>query len=90
MNTNTKKYVSEHRLFTFNPTENEDYEIWEEMKINQRLEPYTKWFKNNGVPAKKYNFKKYVEPHIDYEHNGYVTVQIFDRKTDALFRLTWL
>ena len=27
---------------------------------------------------------------LDREAVGYVTVQIFDRKTDALFRLTWL
>ncbi len=32
MKTGTKKYVSEHQLFTFIPTESEDYEIWEEMK----------------------------------------------------------
>ena len=99
MNTKTAKYMREHQLFTFIPTESEDYEIWEEMKISDQLKPYTDWFKSNGVPAKKYNFKKYVNPGkengflktvLDKEAVGYVTVQIFDRKTDALFRLTWL
>ena len=85
--------MSEHKLFSFTPTESEDYEIWEEMKINEQLEPYTKWFKKNGVPAKKYNFKKYsqmCESPLSVDMSGYVTVLIHDKKIDALFRLTWL
>tara|TARA_X000000950_G_C13343034_1_gene429306 strand:- start:179 stop:460 length:282 start_codon:yes stop_codon:yes gene_type:complete len=93
MKTSTKKYLSEHKLFTFTPTESEEYEIWEEMKINEQLEPYTNWFKKHEVSAKKYNFKKYsqmCESPLSVDMTGYVTVLIRDKKVDTLFRLTWL
>ena len=84
-----KIYESEHTLFTFVPVDNIDYELWEDEHISKKITNYTDWFKNNKVPAKKYTFKKYVNPGVD-GITGYVTVKIFDRKIDALFRLTWL
>tara|TARA_B100000989_G_scaffold132695_1_gene98518 strand:+ start:71 stop:355 length:285 start_codon:yes stop_codon:yes gene_type:complete len=93
VNTKKKTYCSEHTLFTFTPTDSEDYEIWEDMKIAERLNKYTDWFKNHDVPAKKYNFKKYahtVNSPLSDSMEGYVSVQIFDKKIDTLFRLTWI
>ncbi len=94
--TKNKRYCSEHKLFTFIPTDSSDYEIFEDMKIAGDLTPYTEWFQNNNVSAKKYNFKKYVNTmptDIDRSagsYESYITVQIFDKKIDTLFRLTWL
>ena len=91
-----KTYSSEHRLFTFTPTDSSDYEIFEDMKIAGQLTPYTDWFQNHDVPAKKYSFKKYVNAvpldldRASSSYESYVTVQIFDKKIDTLFRLTWL
>ena len=92
-----KTYSSEHKLFTFIPTDSSDYEIFEDMKIAGDLTPYTEWFQNNNVSAKKYNFKKYVNtvpsklmPDATRSYESYVTVQIFDKKIDTLFRLTWI
>ena len=88
--------MSEHKLFTYHPVDSADYEIWEDMKIAERLDKYIEWFKSHDVSAKKYNFKKYVNAmplEIDRSSGGYesyVTVQIFDKKIDTLFRLTWL
>ena len=56
VNTKKNQYSSEHKLFTFTPTDSSDYEIFEDMKIDQELKQYTDWFKNNQVSAKKYNF----------------------------------
>ena len=95
---NKKNYVSEHTLFTFQPVEDADYEMWEDINIGKKVTPYKEWFRKNSVNPKKYNFKKYVSGHPletdrgvggDDAH-GYVTVQIYDRKIDTLFRLTWL
>tara|TARA_B100001057_G_C22789006_1_gene926806 strand:- start:1257 stop:1550 length:294 start_codon:yes stop_codon:yes gene_type:complete len=96
VNTKKNQYSSEHKLFTFTPTDSSDYEIFEDMKIDQELKQYTDWFKNNQVSAKKYNFKKYVNaPPIESDrtvssNESYVSVQIFDKKIDTLFRLTWV
>ena len=95
VNNKNKRYCSEHKLFTFTPTDSSDYEIFEDMKIAGDLTPYTEWFQNNNVSAKKYNFKKYVNPEgfssgdIN-DPKGRVTVQIFDKKINTLFRLTWI
>ena len=43
------KYVAEHKLFTFQPAEDADYVVWEEMEIGKRLTKYTDWFKSNSV-----------------------------------------
>lgn len=94
-NTKKKKYSSEHTLFTFHPADSSDYEIWDDMGIAKRLDKYTSWFIKNEFSAKKYNFKKYVNPEgfssgdIN-DPKGRVTVQIFDKKIDTLFRLTWI
>ena len=94
---NKSKYVAEHKLFTFQPAEDSDYEIWEEMEIGKRVTQYTDWFRKNSVNPKKYNFKKYITGHpletdrgVGGNGQGHVTVQIFDKKIDTLFRLTWL
>ena len=86
------KYVAEHKLFTFQPAEDSDYIVWEEMEIGKRVTKYTDWFKSNSVNPKKYNFKKYINEGNGFESivEGHVTVQIFDKKIDTLFRLTWL
>lgn len=84
-----KTYESEHTLFTFVPTDSSDYETWEDQQINEKLVVYIDWFKNNSVPAKQYTFKKYVNPGVD-GITGYVTVKIYNKQIDALFRLTWL
>ena len=64
------------------------------MKITDQLKSYTDWFKNNSIsqrniilrntsnPRQENGFPKTV---LGEEMIGYVTVQIFDRKTDALF-----
>jgi|TARA_B100001094_G_C18138345_1_gene776453 hypothetical protein len=89
-------YVSEHTLFTFQPTDDADYEVWEDMDIGKKVSQYTEWFRKNSVNPKKYNFKKYINGHpMETDRaigvtEGYVTVQIYDRKIDTLFRLTWL
>ena len=91
--TKKKTYLSEHKLFTYQPVDSADYEVWEDMKIAERLDKYIEWFRRHDVSAKKYSFKKYsqmCESHLSDDMSGHVTVQIFDRKTDALFRLTWL
>ena len=93
VNTKKKIYISEHRLFSFTPVDSEDYEIWEDMKIAERLDKYIEWFKNHGVSAKKYNFKKYthtVSSPLSDNMEGHISVQIFDKKIDTLFRLTWI
>ena len=90
VNTKKKTYISEHRLFSFTPVDSEDYEIWEDMKIAERLDKYIEWFKNHGVSAKKYNFKKYTHSPLEDDLTGHVSVQIFDKKIDTLFRLTWI
>jgi len=86
------KYKVEHTLFSFQPAEDSDYEIWEEMDIGKKVTKYTDWFRNHHVNPKKYNFKKYINQPATYHNNqqGRVTVQIFDRKVDTLFRLAWL
>tara|TARA_B100000282_G_scaffold129485_1_gene92746 strand:+ start:195 stop:482 length:288 start_codon:yes stop_codon:yes gene_type:complete len=88
-----KQYMSEHKLFTYHPVDSADYEIWEDMKIAERLDKYIEWFKSHDVSAKKYNFKKYsqmCESPLSDDMTGHVTVQILDKKIDTLFRLTWL
>jgi hypothetical protein len=81
----------EHKIFEFTPTDNADNEVWEEMDIGEKVSKYTEWFRNHHVAPKKYNFKKYVSNNPEYPGmNGTVTVQIFDRKIDTLFRLAWL
>jgi hypothetical protein len=87
---NRPNYISEHTLFTFQPTDDADYEVWEDMDIGKKVTQYTEWFKKNKVNPKKYNFKKYVNPPLADDWTAYVTVQIYDRKIDTLFRLTWL
>ena len=56
MNTKKKQYHSEHKLFTYQPVDSADYEVWEDMKIAERLDKYIEWFKSHDVSAKKYNF----------------------------------
>lgn len=90
INTARKTYRSEHILFTFHPTDSVDYEVWEDMQIANKLEKYTNWFKNNSVPAKKYSFKKYSHNDLTDDLTGHITVQIFDKKIDTLFKLTWI
>ena len=90
MNTKKKQYLSEHTLFTYQPVDSADYEVWEDMKIAERLDKYVEWFKSHDVSAKKYNFKKYTQQPLSDDLSGYVSVQIFDKKIDTLFRLTWL
>ena len=85
-----KTYCSEHTLFTFTPTDSNDYEVWEDMKIAERLIEYTNWFKKNKVSARKYNFKKYTHSPLEDDLTGHVSVQICDKKIDTLFRLTWI
>ena len=85
-----KKYCSEHVLFTFNPADSADYEIFDDMKIAERLEKYTEWFRNNNVSAKKYSFKKYTHSHLTDGFDGHISVLISDKKIDTLFRLTWI
>ena len=88
-----KQYMSEHKLFTYQPVDSADYEVWEDMKIAERLDKYIEWFKSHDVSAKKYNFKKYsqmCESQLSDDMTGHVTVQILDKKIDTLFRLTWL
>ena len=82
----------EHKIFEFTPTDNADNEVWEEMEIGKRISKYTEWFRNHHVAPKKYNFKKYVSSKLEYygPNSGSVTVQIFDRKVDTLFKLAWL
>ena len=92
----------EHKIFEFTPTDNADNEVWEDMDIGKKVSKYTEWFRNHHVNPKKYNFKKYIKtpsaggrlsppgpPGGDWR-SGSVTVQIFDRKIDTLFRLAWL
>jgi len=88
--TKRKEYKSEHTLFTYQPVDSADYEVWEDMKIAERLEKYIEWFKRYDVSAKKYNFKKYAHAQLADDFSGHVTVQILDKKIDTLFRLTWL
>ena len=88
--TKKKTYLGEHILFTFQPVDSLDYEVWEDSKISESLGKYIEWFKNHGVPAKKYNFKKYTHAQLPDDFSGHVTVQIFDKKIDTLFKLTWL
>ena len=82
----------EHKIFEFTPTDNADNEVWEDMDIGNKITKYTKWFRNHHVAPKKYNFKKYVSSKSEYygPNSGSVTVQIFDRKIDTLFRLAWV
>ena len=86
------KYMVEHKIFEFTPTDDADYEVWEEMDIGKKVSKYTEWFRNHHVAPKKYNFKKYIsnKPEYSGSQTGSVTVQIFDRKIDTLFRLAWL
>ena len=82
----------EHKIFEFTPTDDADYEVWEEMDIGKKISKYTEWFRNHHVASKKYNFKKYISNQPEYygSQTGSVTVQIFDRKVDTLFKLAWL
>lgn len=88
--TKKKQYLSEHTLFTYKPVDSADYEVWEDMRIAERLDKYVEWFKSHDVPAKKYNFKKYTHTTLDDDYTGHVSVQIMDKKIDTLFRLTWV
>ena len=36
---NKKNYVSEHTLFTFQPVEDADYEMWEDINIGKKVTP---------------------------------------------------
>ena len=49
---NRPNYVSEHTLFTFQPSEDADYEVWEDMDIGKKVTKYTEWFRNNKVNPK--------------------------------------